>query len=282
MKTIIHDYDYMDMSLGFAYRFLNNQSILTTEHAHNYYEYFLITSGAITHVVNRTRETLHVGDLVLIRPDDYHYYEPIEASDCTIINVSFSSHHFYDACHYLGDDTRAKLMSSIKPPQINIIPYTECTLIDDHDFLKFFTGSNSELYLRIRLLLLEVLATFLKYNHLAQPSSESGWLLHSLNQMTSQENIEEGVPALLRITGFSHGHLCRIMKQQLNITPSQYITKIRMVYVSNMLLNSDTDILTISIKAGYSSLSHFITIFKEHFGMTPSKYRQQHTSQTWK
>ena len=52
MHSMIHDSDYMDMEVGMAYRFLNNRSVLTEMHTHNYYEYFLITSGEIYHIVN--------------------------------------------------------------------------------------------------------------------------------------------------------------------------------------------------------------------------------------
>jgi len=101
--------------------------------------------------------------------------------------------------------------------------------------------------------------------------------------MHTPENIEEGLPALLRHSGFSHGHLCRIMKKTFGISPSQYITDLRLQYAANLLSTTDHDILSISVQLGFSSLSHFITIFKKKYGVPPSKYRSTHTNMhTWK
>lgn len=283
MKEIIYDSDYMDMNLGFAYRFLNNQSVLTTAHAHNYYEYFLVTSGTITHIVNGKRDQLDAGDLVLIRPSDYHSYQLNKKTECELINVSFSAHHFYAACQYLGREMERQFLSPLYPPKINIRPFADCTLDTDHSFLNFYVGNNAELYIRLRMLLVETLVTFTRYAQFKQGKHYDEWLYRILEQMTTQENLEEGVPALLRLSGFSHGHLCRIMKQQVGMSPNQYITKLRMVYAANLLRNSDNDILTISLKTGYSSMSHFIATFKKYYGLSPARFRQQHSNMAgWK
>ena len=73
------------------------------------------------------------------------------------------------------------------------------------------------------------------------------------------------------------------MKEHLHTTPTQYITGLRMVYASNLLVNSDSDILSISLKVGYTSLSHFIATFKKKFQVSPSRYRQMHArTGAWK
>ncbi|MBS1326470.1 MAG: helix-turn-helix transcriptional regulator [Oscillospiraceae bacterium] len=65
--------------------------------------------------------------------------------------------------------------------------------------------------------------------------------------------------------------------------PNQYITKLRMVYAANLLRNSDNDILTISLKSGYTSMSHFVATFKKYYGLSPSRFRQQHSNMAdWK
>jgi hypothetical protein len=58
------------------------------------------------------------------------------------------------------------------------------------------------------------------------------------------ENIRDGMSALVRLSGFSHGHLCRLMKEYFNMTPNSFISDIRMVYAANLLLNSLMDTTT--------------------------------------
>lgn len=283
MKEIIHDSDYMDMELGFAYRFLNQHSLMASAHQHNYYEYFLVTSGRLIHKVNKKKETLSRGDLVFIRPNDYHSYELRESDSFTMINVSFRVPHFLAACQYLGGDIEHLLTEPSQPPTINILPFANCSLEENHNILNFFVGTNTDLSMHFRFLLSETLLTFSRYFRLEQEASYDVWLHSVLGQMSSQENIEEGIPALLRISGVSHGHLCRLMKQQLHMTPQQYITKLRMNYAARLLSNSSYSVLDISLKCGYSSLSHFITTFKKIHGVVPHNYRQLYSNfDNWK
>ena len=56
-----------------------------------------------------------------------------------------------------------------------------------------------------------------------------------------------------------------------------------MVYAANLLRNSDNDILTISLKSGYTSMSHVVATFKKYYGLSPSRFRQQHSNMAdWK
>lgn len=60
----------------------------------------------------------------------------------------------------------------------------------------------------------------------------------------------------------------------LNISPMAYIQKQRLFYACS-LLKTNKSILEISLKSGFSDYSHFIMLFRKHYGMTPSKYRKK-------
>lgn len=272
MNTI-HDYDYMDMDLGIAYRFLNNQSLLKDAHSHNFYEYFLITSGTIIHNVNGRDFHLSEGNLVLVRPEDCHQYIIDKDKSCEFINVSFTASHFEAACNYLGDYVKELLLSPEFPLIADISYFGENVLVQDHNSLNFYANDREMLRIQLKHLIINAMTLIIKFSSRSAENSGNSLSL-ILERMNTPENIEKGLPALLEITGYSHGHLCRIMKEQMGISPNQYITNLRMLYSSNLLVKSDIDILTISVKMGYSSLSHFIMVFKKKFGMPPSKYRQ--------
>ena len=205
----IYANDYMDTDLGFAYRFLDQKNITTSPHTHNYYEYFLVTEGRVSHLVNGKEEILNRGSLVLIRPNDCHYYAPYKDEALSVTNISFIVQHFYSVCRFLGEDIEHLISTPPYPPTINILPFPDCSLEKDHDFLKFFVGDNEELKKRMLFLLAEVLITFFRYTRLQNEDINDVWLQRVLSQMSSPANIEEGIPALLRIAKISHGHLCR-------------------------------------------------------------------------
>lgn len=54
-----------------------------------------------------------------------------------------------------------------------------------------------------------------------------------------------------------------------------YITNYRMNLASTMLLNSNLKIFEIARRVGYRSTPYFCTVFKSHFKLTPSQFREQ-------
>lgn len=278
---LYYDSDYMDMNLGFACYYLVNKQISNRMHTHNYYEYFIVVSGSIIHVINGVEYILKAGDLVFIREEDEHMFKSLGKEACELINISFMKKYFYSACEYIGEGIYEKIVSPEMPPLISVANFRVQSLLKKHDFFNFTGKYNDNIRIKFKLLLCEMLSMFLNYEKVTQDMITKNKITEMLDKMNTQEHIEEGIPAMLRLTGFSHGHLCRIMKEYYDMSPHEYLTELRMNYASNLLLNTNLDILTISFKTGYISLSNFIKLFKKWFGVTPLKYRQIYTKKKY-
>lgn len=74
--------------------------------------------------------------------------------------------------------------------------------------------------------------------------------------------------------GVSTNHLIKIFKRHNSLTPTQYIIKIRIGKASELLKQTDINILDIAYMTGFKSLSNFYKCFKEQTGHTPNKYRK--------
>lgn len=74
--------------------------------------------------------------------------------------------------------------------------------------------------------------------------------------------------------GVSTNHLIKIFQQYNGLTPIQYIVKIRIDKASELLNQTDINILEIAYITGFKSLSNFYKRFKEQTGHTPSEYRK--------
>ena len=96
----------------------------------------------------------------------------------------------------------------------------------------------------------------------------------AVNGMKNVDCIAEGLPALVRLSCYSHTQLCRLMKKYYGVSPKDYIFKLRMEYAYNMIKHSDLDFETIAEKIGYNSYSHFIIAFTKNYGISPSKLRK--------
>ena len=74
--------------------------------------------------------------------------------------------------------------------------------------------------------------------------------------------------------GVSTNHLARLFKKQLGLTPTQYITELRVGKAAELLGQADASVLEIAYTTGFRSLSNFYKCFKEQTGHTPKEYRK--------
>ena len=91
-----------------------------------------------------------------------------------------------------------------------------------------------------------------------------------------QENYRTAltIAQLADISGMSEGHFCRVFKQYTLKTPVQYINSVRLVHAADQLANTNKRVLDIAMDCGFNSVSYFIEVFRENFGITPSKDRK--------
>ena len=75
----------------------------------------------------------------------------------------------------------------------------------------------------------------------------------------------------------SRASLYNKMKDLMGLGIKDYINKIRLAEAAQLLSYSDLTIMEVSDKTGFSNQQYFSTVFKQTYGMAPSKYRQEQT-----
>ena len=84
--------------------------------------------------------------------------------------------------------------------------------------------------------------------------------------------------ALGDVAGASHlsvRQLSQLFKQQMGLSPLQYLQQIRMKQAANQLTQSNESIQSVAESVGYNSLAAFSDRFKKHFGHSPKYFRQK-------
>jgi two-component system response regulator YesN len=97
-------------------------------------------------------------------------------------------------------------------------------------------------------------------------------LIHAdyLNPNLSPKSIADSL-------NLSVNYVRRIFKEQHKKSISDYITKTRIAYCSQLLQTTDLSIKDIYQKAGFISYNYFFDTFKKSTGFTPGEYRNRHT-----
>ncbi|MBB5320950.1 AraC family transcriptional regulator [Marinobacter oulmenensis] len=80
---------------------------------------------------------------------------------------------------------------------------------------------------------------------------------------------------LAAVAHLSARQLNDLFRQQVGMTPHQYLTELRMKESWRLLEQSDLSIQRVADAVGYSSLSHFSDRFRRHYGRSPGHFRRK-------
>ncbi len=83
---------------------------------------------------------------------------------------------------------------------------------------------------------------------------------------------------LIRLVGFSKSKLQAMFHHFFHQSIYAYIKNLRLEIAVEMLKGTPMDIRQIARHLGYHSSTHFINIFKKHYGMAPKKFRTEKLS----
>ncbi|MEY8428398.1 response regulator [Lachnospiraceae bacterium 46-15] len=75
--------------------------------------------------------------------------------------------------------------------------------------------------------------------------------------------------------GVSSGHLSALIKKELGLSFSEYITSRRIQKAQELLKNESLSVEEVANAAGYHDYFYFTKVFKKTLGISPSKYRKQ-------
>lgn len=78
---------------------------------------------------------------------------------------------------------------------------------------------------------------------------------------------------LAEISGYSKFHFSRIFKRYVGISHTDYVSKVRVNAVQQLLLDPELSITEVAMNSGFSSISSFNRIFKKIKHCTPSEFK---------
>lgn len=244
----------------------------TTLHDHDFYEVFIVTSGESRHILNEKEERVGEGMLFLIRPEDKHQFLPLDEIRCIHINIPFTFATF------------SFLSSSLGIKMEDITEGRRKLLLTSEDFswflnrageISFFLENNKEMVSVIsREMLLRAFVLLYKENGDTLYSLPS-WLRALCLTLHSPEHIAITAQEVYELSGYSAPVVTKAFRKYLGKSVNGYMKDIKMECARRLLETTDLSVLEISMRLGYSSLSHFSKIFKEENGVTSSEYRNR-------
>lgn len=240
-------------------------------HDHDYAEIFWIKEGSGIHIINGEKHPIEKGTLCLMRPQDTHtFISTGNNTGLVVTNIAFyleslqmfKDRYFPESDTFFWTNEKMPYTVKLNTDQLNdISTFTDYILTKKRD------------YIHLDIMVLHI------FRLLTESFEEKScdiphWLAIALDQYNSPQLFRKGVLGFVELTGRSTDHVNKIIKQCLNQTLTETVTKIKMNYAAQRLTMTNVPIKTICYNCGFSAIGHFYKVFKKHNGKTPNEYRE--------
>lgn len=239
----------------------------TESHTHDYYEFFLVVKGRAVHRVNGAEIVVGRGTLAVVRPRDVHGYDYYLSDDFEMYNRGIRADRFDALAADYGENARV-LTDGRLPRHVRLDERALDSLL--YLIENYENDGSAEQGARLELLV----RTVLFYTIFG---SEQGdcflpeWLGELLIQMKRRENLAAGLPRLIELSGYSRCHVNHAFRKYLDMTPTDYISRVRLAEAVRLLQSSSLTVVGIAAECGFNNLSHFYAEFKRVYGVPPRK-----------
>lgn len=248
----------------------------TSMHNHDYYEFFIITSGCTNHILNHHSQRLEAKTFCLLHPQDLHQFTPIPGERCIHINLSVTPKKLQELCDSIGISLDQCLTNTNPMFQLSD---EEFSFFKQHAReLNCIPESEEEYRSMIIFEMLLHGIILLNKQRFTLPTTAPEWFQHLLQKIHSPEYLDCHAADIYALAGYSPPIVIQYFREYTGETVISYLTKLKINSAKMMLSSSNLTILDIAGRLGYNSQNHFSKNFKKATGVSPSKYRLQHFS----
>ncbi|MCX7922346.1 MAG: AraC family transcriptional regulator [Clostridia bacterium] len=82
---------------------------------------------------------------------------------------------------------------------------------------------------------------------------------------------------LAQVADLSPNHFHKIFSETLDITPNEFITKLRLEKAKELLVKTNLPIAEIAVQCGFENTPYFSSVFKKQLNTPPGEFRKSHS-----
>lgn len=245
----------------------------TSFHTHDdFYELFYVLSGQGEHRLAAGQQALTAGNLVLVRPADWHYFVGLPPAGLEWINVAVPVTTWRGLLDMAGVVSADELNRARLPTQVSVsgedARRLECLFRET--LARYALTADRIGLMRFIVEVLDVLKA-----RLSEGSLLADWLTRACTAMTYEENLRGGVRRLGELAGVSAGHLCRTIRASYGVTPTALVADLRLRHAEMLLATTSAPVTEIAYRCGFSSPSYFSKCFHSARGVSPRDFRRR-------
>jgi AraC-like DNA-binding protein len=237
-------------------------------------ELYFVLRGSTRYMVGDRFYNIEEGDIVICDQGVMHGESFMDVHDDSSISVGICDLYLEDLSEncFCEEHTKPIVHTHLLSGQVRSIFQLIYTLSAD---IKNTRGICDSLTASLVLIVAEFLKSRKKMR--LQEVEENGTyfiargLRHKIDEDFHRDVAMKSIAEQMHI---SESYASHAFKDWYGISPKQYLTERRLGEAQRLLQLTKLSVNEIGEKVGFSSASHFITIFAKYIGLSPAKYRQ--------
>ena len=243
-------------------------------HLHDYFEISYLLTGMAKHLTLNDTTILAPSSFIIVPPGKVHAFDERDYPSSFHRDILISYDLFKKCCSAFPIDVFQEICNC---DEIINVPLNESEQAYLENYLSLFYGQNIEndnVFSSLNTIVIyNIIGLYIK-NKYTKKINTPQWFDKLLSLLRDPQILHEGIQSIVKKMGYSHGHLCRLVKQHTNKSLMSLLTQQRMIHAAFLIKTTDTPMIDIAALVGYDSFSHFITNFKYYYNISPFKYKK--------
>lgn len=249
-------------------------------HRHDAWELYYVVRGQGNRMAGDTLQPFAAGDVALIPPSMLHRWEyapdSADTNGCVRYLMVAFSHSLVERCIEVFPELRNRLAGVMFPSDALKFGAESSRVI--RKALTEMNGMDELGRLSAMLRLLPVIFTSSDHTFAGKPmrierdvrrmQQICAYVMAHYVHAIALDDIAAEV-------GMNRSAFCFYFKQRKGMTFSQFVTRYRLNTASELLKHSQKGVSEICYTVGFNDLPHFVRVFTNAMGISPSKYRKQ-------
>jgi AraC-like DNA-binding protein/mannose-6-phosphate isomerase-like protein (cupin superfamily) len=244
-------------------------------HTHaDFHELMGVLAGTGEHLLETGTSALAAGDVVLVRPRDRHAIRGAGPDGLEFINVAFPSSAWQGFLNLTRTNPSGSWDAAKNPVVFQPRDPAAVAKVFERALQNFADEPGHFDLMRFWIDLLPQVSPE-ELPARATGSHAPDWLARACAAMRAEENLRGGVPRLLDLAGVSPAHLSRTLRAAYGMTPTDFVTDLRLEHAASLLAATSAPIAEIATRCGFSSQSYFTRCFTAAHAVSPRTFRHQ-------
>lgn len=254
-------------------------------HGHtDFSELVIVLEGSALQIVENDAYPITKGDVFVLDKYTHHSYE--NADNLKICNIMFRPEVIFENLHHIRQSSGFQALFILEPYYAQQHQFCSRLRLNPEDFTSIQKLLAEMIYehtqkkeswqtlLYAKFLQLCTILSRLYQDYGEDHASDVVKLATSVAYIEKNYCSDIILADLARMTGYSERQFNRLFQSAFSMSPSMYVTNLRLQKAQLLLKNSNLPVGEISWNCGYPDQNYFSRIFKKYIGLTPTEYRQ--------